>query len=235
MASEEHELEKETREQLAQRSRWHLKQADEKRGYDAEAARHHTELADELIRKLCEQVLGKAEAYAKKAFGRELELYREAMVETIVLLDKALRNYTTRLGLEERFDATFHSIAVDAIRSVERANRRVSDAPKDLEIVSVDEDASGEDGGESYADLLNDGSSLDAYFELIDRTAFESITHRFTKRQLQILKLRAEGHTFKEIAATLEGIDRETVSADYNRALAIIKNNIAPHRGGETQ
>src|SRR5688500_9941876 len=116
MASEDHEIESETREQLAQRSRWHLKQADEKRAFDAEAARHHTEMADELIKKLCQQVLGKAEAYAKKAFGRKFELYEEAMVETIVLLDKALRNYTTRRGLEERFDATFHSIAVDAIR-----------------------------------------------------------------------------------------------------------------------
>jgi len=235
MASEEHEIKKETNEQLAERSRWHLKQADEKRGYDVEAAKHHTELADELIRKLCQQVLGKAEAYAKKAFGRKFELYEEAMVEMIVLLDKALRNYTTRRGLEERFDATFHSIAVDAIRSVQRANRRVSDSPKDLEIITLDETASDEDGGESYADLLKDGSSLDAYFELIDRAAFDSITHRLTVRQLQILKLRAEGHTFKDIAAALDGIDRETVSADYSRALAIIKNNIAPHRGGETQ
>ena len=235
MASEEHEIDKETKEQLAQRSRWHLKQADEKRGYDAEAAKHHTELADELINKLCQQVLGKAEAYAKKAFGRKFELYEEAMVETIVLLDKALRNYTTRRGLEERFDATFHSIAVDAIRSVERANRRISDAPKDLELVSVDEAASHEDGSESYADLLKDGSSLDAYFEIIDRKALESIAHRLTGRQLQILTLYAEGHTFQEIADALNGINRETVSADYKRAIAIIKNNIAPHRGGETK
>lgn len=235
MASEEHEIKKETKEQLAERSRWHLRQADEKQGYDAKAAKHHTELADELIKKLCHQVLGKAEAYAKKAFGRKFELYEEAMVEMIVLLDKAVRNYTTRRGLEERFDATFHSIAVDAIRSVERANRRMTDAPKDVELVSADETTSHEDGSESYADLLQDGSSLDAYFEIIDRTALESIAHRLTERQTQILKLKAEGNTFKEIAVALDGIDRETVSADYYRALAIIKNNIAPHRGGETK
>ena len=235
MASEEHEIEKEAPEQLVERSRWHLKQADEKQSYDPGAAKHHSELADELIRKLCHQVLGKAEAYAKRAFGREFDLYEEAVVVTIAMLDKALRSYTTRLGLEKRFDATFHSIAVDAIRSVERANRPMTDAPKDVDLVSIDESALHEDGSESYADLLKDGSSLDAYFEIVDRNALESIAHRFTERQLQILKLRAEGNTFKEIATALDGIDRETVSADYNRALKIIENNIAPHQGGENK
>src|SRR5688572_16182853 len=104
MATEDDELGLEKPELTAQRIREHLREADVKRGTDPKAAQHHDVRATELIEQLSRQQLGKAQAYPARAFGRSFELHEEAIVETFILLDRALRNYETRKGLEERFD-----------------------------------------------------------------------------------------------------------------------------------
>lgn len=237
MAREENELVQETRERLVERIRWHLRESDGKRGHDADGARQHDELAENLIYRLCHQkaILGKAEAYARKAFGRKLELAEEAVTTAVYLLDCAVRNYSTRRGLEERFDSSFHSIVIDAIRKVEASNRRMSEGPKvSLEVVSLDEPTSdGEESG-GFTDIREDPSALQAFFEIIDQTAFESIAHRIPPKQLNVLAMKAQGYDFQEIGEKL-GVNRETASSIYKKALAFIKNNIAPDSGGESK
>jgi RNA polymerase sigma factor (sigma-70 family) len=224
MAEEDYGANLETPELAASRIRQHLRDADAKRATDAKAASIHDARATGLIDKLSRRLLGKAEGYAARAFGRAFELHEEALVEIFIHLDRALRNYETRKGLEERFDATFHSIVVDAIRHVARTNRGMSgDTVDGMSIVSSDNVEDDDEGLPS--DSFQDSGALQAIFAAVDTAAFDEIAMRMPVRQLEVLRLRAEGWEFKEIATKLK-INRDTASADYNRGLAFIKNHL---------
>lgn len=229
MANDDPDLNQETPEQLVARIREYLREADQIRSTQPKRAEGLELRATELIRLLTESQLPKIKSLAKNMLGTAFELHEEGMVEIILELDRVVRLYDTRKGLETCFSTTFWSIASDGINKARASNRRISGVRAgSVPVDSADATTESEEGKvlDSALESIEDSSGIDALEAVIDRAQVRELLNRLPEVQRKVLILRMEGHEFSEIAGQL-GIHRETASSHFTKATTTITNQIA--------
>lgn len=228
----------ETSEQLVLTIREKLIQLDSLRPESQDAM-----ILDKEIRNLVQVLLKRHErliaSYARQLTSAVPSLFEDAVSEITFELIKAIKS-PTRHSLTRGFVSRIRRIALDAYDRLKSEHKgtpglivRVTDGGerKDVHFESADTVDVGDEGvvGESLAERTADESTDGAFAAILSSVAYRQVAPKLTQRQRDVVEKKLQGLSDVRIAKDLD-INRDTVAADIEKAIATIERNLAPQR-----